>query len=218
MKYFIFSIDDGTVYDQKVIEIFNRYHIKGTFNLNSGLNDFVWYLNEMPIVRLNLRDNADLYKGHEVASHSLTHPHLTMCPGEIIVKEVGEDITNLRDIFNRDITTFAFPFEDSDERCVDIIKHLHNIKCIRHSQIDQSFKFPEDLYHIKITSLDVNEAVALVDKFIENEEAELFVFVSHAYDFEVNQTYDKLEELCQKVTSNDDIKVITMSELARVIW
>ncbi len=218
MKYFIFSIDDGTVYDQKVIEIFNRYHIKGTFNLNSGLNDFVWYLNDMPIVRLNLRDNADLYKGHEVASHSLTHPHLTMCPGEIIVKEVGEDITNLRDRFNRDITTFAFPFEDSDERCVDIIKHLHNIKCIRHSQIDQSFKFPEDLYHIKITSLDVNEAVELVDKFIENEEAELFVFVSHAYDFEVNQTYDKLEELCQKVTSNDDIKVITMSELARVIW
>ena len=218
MKYFIFSIDDGTVYDQKVIEIFNRYHIKGTFNLNSGLNDFVWYLNEMPIVRLNLRDNADLYKGHEVASHSLTHPHLTMCPGEIIVKEVGEDITNLRDIFNRDITTFAFPFEDSDERCVDIIKHLHNIKCIRHSQIDQSFKFPEDLYHIKITSLDIIEAVELVDKFIENEEAELFVFVSHAYDFEVNQTYDKLEELCQKVTSNDDIKVITMSELARVIW
>ena len=218
MKYFIFSIDDGTVYDQKVIEIFNRYHIKGTFNLNSGLNDFVWYLNDMPIVRLNLRDNADLYKGHEVASHSLTHPHLTMCPGEIIVKEVGEDITNLRDIFNRDITTFAFPFEDSDERCVDIIKHLHNIKCIRHSQIDQSFKFPEDLYHIKITSLDIIEAVELVDKFIENEEAELFVFVSHAYDFEVNQTYDKLEELCQKVTSNDDIKVITMSELARVIW
>ena len=218
MKYFIFSIDDGTVYDRKVIEIFNRYHIKGTFNLNSGLNDFVWYLNDMPIVRLNLRDNADLYKGHEVASHSLTHPHLTMCPGEIIVKEVGEDITNLRDIFNRDITTFAFPFEDSDERCVDIIKHLHNIKCIRHSQIDQSFKFPEDLYHIKITSLDIIEAVELVDKFIENEEAELFVFVSHAYDFEVNQTYDKLEELCQKVTSNDDIKVITMSELARVIW
>lgn len=218
MKYFIFSIDDGTIYDKKVVDIFNRFGVKGTFNLNSGLDDFVWYKDESPIRRLVLKDNVHLYDGHEIASHSLTHPHLTMCPGEEIVRQVGEDITNLKAIFNRDVYSFAFPFEDSDERCVDIIKHLHNIKCIRHSQIDQSFKYPKDLYHIKITSLDVNEAVALVDNFIENEEAELFVFVSHAYDFEVNQTYDKLEELCQKVTSNNDIKVITMSELARVIW
>ncbi len=218
MKYFIFSIDDGTIYDEKVIEIFNRYHIKGTFNLNSGLDDFVWYLNDMPIKRMNLREVHQLYNGHEVASHSLTHPHLTMCPGEIIVKEVGEDIINLRDIFNRDINTFAFPFEDSDERCIDIIKHIHNIKCIRLSQIDQSFKFPEDLHHIKITSMDVNEAINLVNNFIENEEAELFVFVSHAYDFEVNQTYEVLEELCQKVSTNEEIKIITMSQLEKEIW
>ena len=32
MKYFIFSIDDGTIYDKKVIDIFNKYGIKGTFN------------------------------------------------------------------------------------------------------------------------------------------------------------------------------------------
>ncbi len=70
MKYFIFSIDDGTIYDQKVIDIFNRYHIKGTFNLNSGLGDYVWYLNDMPIRRLKLEDNASLYDGHEVTSHS----------------------------------------------------------------------------------------------------------------------------------------------------
>ena len=217
MKYFIFSIDDGTIYDKKVIEIFNRYGIKGTFNLNSGLDGFVWYLNGRPIERLYLKENPSLYDSHEVASHSLTHPHMTMCPGEIIVKEVGEDIVNLETIFNREVYTFAFPFEDSDERCVDIIKHLHNIKVIRHSEIDQSFKFPEDLLHIKITSLDVNEALWLVDQFIEDDEAELFTFVSHAYDFEVNETYDKLEELCQKLKANKNIKVITMSELTKKI-
>ena len=56
MKYFIFSIDDGTVYDKKVIEIFNKYNIKATFNLNSGLDNFVWYLGEKPIHRLNLQE------------------------------------------------------------------------------------------------------------------------------------------------------------------
>ena len=217
MKYFIFSIDDGTIYDEKVIKIFNKYGIKGTFNLNSGLGDFVWYLGEMPIKRFNLQEHADLYKGHEIASHSLTHPHMTMCPGEEIVRQVGEDVTNLERLFGREVNTFAFPFHDSDDRCVDIIKHVHNIKVIRHSIEDKSFKFSEDPLHVKITSLNINEALWLVDDFIKDKDAELFVFVSHAYDFEVNQAYDKLEELCKKVKACKDVKNITMSELAKKI-
>lgn len=216
MKYFIFSIDDGTIYDRKVIDIFNKYHIKATFNLNSGLGNFVWYLGDKPIERFDLSKESHLYDGHEVASHSLTHPHMTMCPSEEIVRQVGEDIVNLENIFKREVHTFAFPFHDMDERCIEIIKHLHNIKVIRISEIDQSFKMP-DIYHVKITSLDVNEAVNLIDDFIKDENAELFVFVSHAYDFEVNNTYDKLEELCQKVIAQKDIKIITMGELEKEI-
>ena len=216
MKFFIFSIDDGTIYDKKVIDIFNKYHIKATFNLNSGLGNFVWYLDGKPIERFDLSKNPHLYDGHEVASHSLTHPHMTMCPNEEIVRQVGEDIVNLEKIFKRDVHTFAFPFHDADDRCINIIKHLHNIKIIRISDLDQSFKMP-DRYHVRITSLNVDEAVNLVDDFIKDETAELFVFVSHAYDFEVNHTYDKLEELCQKVISQNDIKIITMGELEKEI-
>lgn len=216
MKFFIFSIDDGTIYDKKVIDIFNKYHIKATFNLNSGLGNFVWYLDGKPIERFDLNKNPHLYDGHEVASHSLTHPHMTMCPNEEIVRQVGEDIVNLEKIFKRDVHTFAFPFHDADDRCINIIKHLHNIKIIRISDLDQSFKMP-DRYHVRITSLNVDEAVNLVDDFIKDETAELFVFVSHAYDFEVNHTYDKLEELCQKVISQNDIKIITMGELEKEI-
>lgn len=216
MKYFVFSIDDGTIYDKKVIEIFNRYNIKATFNLNSGLDDFVWYLNDQPIERLKLPYCVKLYKGHEIASHSLTHPHLTMCPGDDIVREVGDDILNLERIFDRKITTFAFPFEDFDDRCISIIKHLHNIDTIRLSEVDDSFKLPIDDYHIKITSLDINDALVKFDRFINDEHATLFVFVSHGYDFYVNKTFDKLEELCQKVANNKNIKVITMSEIKTI--
>ena len=78
MKYFIFSIDDGTVFDKQVIDIFNRYHIKATFNLNSGLGNFVWENQGIPIKRFDLEKDYQIYEGHEVASHTLTHPHLTM--------------------------------------------------------------------------------------------------------------------------------------------
>ena len=216
MKYFILSIDDGTIYDKKVIEIFNKYNIKGTFNLNSGLDDFVWYLNDKPIERLSLKDNVDLYKGHEVASHSLTHPHLTQCSGEHIVYEVGQDIVNLENIFHQQINTFAFPFHDLEERCIDVIKHLHNIKVIRISEIDISYQIT-DLHHVKITSLDIHDALNRFDEFVNDPNAKLFVFVSHAYDFEVNNTYQKLEELCKRVSENKTIKNITMRELEKEV-
>ena len=35
-KIVTFSIDDGTLDDFKVVEIMNRYGIKGTFNINSA--------------------------------------------------------------------------------------------------------------------------------------------------------------------------------------
>ena len=214
MKYFVFSIDDGTIYDEKVIEIFNRHHISASFNLNSGLGDFVWYNEGRPVRRFNLETAKDLYRGHEIASHSLTHPHMTQCPGEIVAKEVGEDIDNLERVFEKEINTFAFPFEDSDERCISIIKYIRNIKVIRLSDIDRSFHFPEDPYHIRITSLDVNDALSILDDFIEKDDAELFVFVSHAYDFEFNDAYSRLDELCKRVSASEQIKVITMNQLA----
>ena len=217
MKYFIFSIDDGTIYDKKVIDIFNKYHIRATFNLNSGLDDFVWYLGEKPIERLKLPECVDLYYNHEIASHSLTHPHMTWCPDEIIYKEVNEDIINLERIFHKEISTFAFPFEDSDDRCINIIKNIRDIKIIRLSDIDRSFQLPSDRHHVKITSLDVNDALEILGEFEKNEDAKLFVFVSHAYDFEVNNTYEKLEELCEKVSSNKGIEIITMGELLSII-
>ena len=217
MKYFIFSIDDGTVFDKDVLDIFKKYGIKATFNVNSGLFPFIWFNQGIPIERFDLNIKKYLYEGHEIASHSLTHPHLTECPGEVIAKEVGEDVLNLDKIFGTTIKTFAFPFSDWDERCINIIKHIHNLKVIRLSDIDTSFRFPKDLYHVKITSMEIYDALVKFDDFIIDKEAQLFVFVSHGYDFYMTHSYKQLELLCQKVKKEKDIEIITMSELTKII-
>ena len=36
-KAITFSFDDGVTQDVRLIEILNRYHLKGTFNINSEL-------------------------------------------------------------------------------------------------------------------------------------------------------------------------------------
>ena len=214
MKYFILSIDDGTIYDRRVVEILNRHHIKGTFNLNSGLDDFVWYNEGRPVRRLSLPDSIHLYDGHEIASHSLTHPHLTGCSDDHIGYEVGVDKENLERIFSREITSFAFPFEDFDDRCIKRIRRIDGFRAIRVSELDRSFRLPMDPYHIKITSMDVKEALDLFPRFLEDKGAELFTFVSHGYDFEFNDTYILLEGLCELVEQHLDVTSIHTSQLA----
>ena len=212
MKYFIFSIDDGTVYDKKVIDIFNKYHIRATFNLNSGLQDFVWYQDDKPVERLKLFENRHIYDNHEVASHSLTHPYLTSLSDEDVYHEVKEDIDNIERIFDRKVTTFSFPFDYFDERTINIIKSV-GIKQIILPEIDDSFKLPSDLFHIKVTSWNIDDALEKVDRFIRDKNAEIFIYLSHSYDYEFASSYDKLEKLCELVTSHKEIKVVTLNKL-----
>ena len=212
MKLFVFAIDDGTVFDKKVIVIFNKHGIKATFNLNSGLQDFVWNKNHLEVRRLNLNENKNIYDGHEVASHSLTHPYLTSLSDEDVYQEVKQDIDNLKNIFNRDIKTFSFPFDGYDERTINIIKSL-GITHIILPDIDESFKYPVDTYHIKVTSWNINDALDKVNRFIEDDQAEIFIYLSHSYDYEYDNSYDKLEELCRVVTTNKDIKIINIKDI-----
>ena len=55
-KVFVLSFDDGTIWDQKLIDLLNQYQIPGTFNLNSGLEDFVWEFEGKPVIRQRLSD------------------------------------------------------------------------------------------------------------------------------------------------------------------
>lgn len=212
MKRFVFAIDDGTVFDKKTIAIFNKYGIKATFNLNSGLQDFVWWKDWLEVRRLNLEENKSIYEGHEVASHSLTHPFLTSLSDEDVYREAKEDIDNLKNIFHRDIQSFSFPFDGFDERTIAIIKSL-GITHIILPAIDDSFAYPVDPFHVKVTSWDIDDALVKVQRFIADEKAELFVYLSHSYDYEYGGNYDKLEELCRIVCENDEIEILNIKDI-----
>ena len=216
MKYFVLSIDDGTVFDAKTIAILNRLGLHATFNLNSGLDDFVWYKDGFPIRRLKLSENVFLYKGHEVASHTLTHPYLDSCDDYEVIRQVKEDKSNLERIFNREVISFATPFETCREREINLIRDNTEIKDIRVSIIDESFSFPSSPYFIPCTCFDIHRANELLPSFLDKEGDALFVYAGHSYDFEVDRTWDLLETLLVKI-KEADVKVITMAELLPLI-
>ena len=103
MKIVSLSFDDGTIYDERFIKLLEKYDIKASLNLNSGLNDFVWHLDGKPIKRLNLEESSSLYKNQEVASHSFSHPYFSSLNDEQAIEEIRKDIFSLSRIFNRKI-------------------------------------------------------------------------------------------------------------------
>ena len=91
-KYVTFSYDDGVKQDARFAEILNRYGLKCTFNLNSGLmpQDFTEGHRH-----LSLNEAKTVYAGHEIATHSLTHPHLENLTYDEICSQIREDSEKL---------------------------------------------------------------------------------------------------------------------------
>ena len=215
-KYFLLSFDDGTIYDRRFVELLNRYRMKGTFNLNSGPEDFVWYYEDrFPVRRQILSEVGDLYRGHEIASHSLHHHWLNTLTPPQISREIGEDCERLKKYFGLEEIGFGVPFTACGEREIRIIRKL--TRYIRLSEFAESYELPQDPYHIPIHGLyndaDIREKIAA---FAESDpEDSLFVMAGHSYELEVLDHWDYIENLLQYICSFGFENLTTMEFVNR---
>lgn len=210
-KIFLLSFDDGTIYDKRFVELLNRYHIKCTFNLNAGLEDFVWYYEDkFPIRRQLLSETVEQYRGHEIASHSLHHHWLNTLTPPQLRREVEEDCIALKAIFGVQDIGFGVPFTACGDREIRLLRKF--VRYIRLSEMSDSFALPEDPYHIPIHGLyndpDIREKIA---RFAENGLSEsLFVMAGHSYELEVLEHWEYMESLLQYIRSFDFEIMTTM--------
>lgn len=219
MKYIIFSVDDGTVFDARMVELMNKYHIKGTFNLNSGLDDFVWYYNnEIKIPRLRLNDFIWLYEGHEISSHSLTHPHLDDLDYENLLKEVYEDKNRLEFIFKRKISGFATPFDTYNENVINVVRGA-DFKYCRLPKKTDSFIHNEDRHHIEVNAIsEEDDLIKVIDELVNDKnDNSLCIIATHSYEYYVNNSWDYLEKVFAYVNKNN-IKSIKTEEALELFF
>ena len=210
-KYFLLSFDDGTIYDRRFVELLNKYHFKGTFNLNSGLEDFVWhYEDRFPVRRQILSEVGDLYTGHEIASHSLHHHWLNTLTPPQISREIGEDCKTLKQIFGLSEIGFGVPFTACSEREIRIIRKY--VRYIRLSEFAETFALPKDPYHIPIHGLYNDPHIReKITRFAETDQEDaLFVMAGHSYELEVLQDWDYMEELLQFIACFEFENMTTM--------
>ena len=209
-KIVLLSFDDGAVQDARLVQLLNKYGIPATFNLNSGLEDFVWEYEGKPVIRQKLSEVAEQYRGHEIASHSLHHYRLETLPPPQLRREVEEDCKTLKSIFGVKELGFAVPFTVCGEREIHIIRRF--VRYIRLSEFADSFELPADPYHIPIHGLyndpDIREKI---EAFAGSElPVSLFVMAGHSYELDMLNHWTYLEELLQFLRSFDFEFMTTM--------
>ena len=215
-KAVTFSYDDGVTQDIRLIEIFNKYGLKGTFNLNSGfLGQSGSLLREGQTVSHNKNKAQDvraIYAGHEVASHTLTHPFLPSLPDDEIVRQVEEDRKRLSELCGYEVVGFAYPCggDNYDARVSGILAEKTGVKYARTIVSSFSFEKQENLLEFKPTVYhhrEFDRMFELAERFLaaNPEEPQIFYIWGHAYEFDIFDQWDRMEEFCRLIAGHDDV-------------
>lgn len=208
-KALTFSYDDGISQDIRLVEILNKYGMKCTFNLNSGIMNEKgnFQINDVPITRMTPEGLAELYRGHEIAVHTLTHPNLLELSDEEVRREIAEDKSALESLFGCEICGMAYPYGTFDERVIGIAKEC-GIKYSRTVIDAPDFALQNNLMEFKATCHHRNPRVfELLEEFLayKGDAPAMFCLWGHSYEFDVNNNWELIEEFCKKASGHSDI-------------
>lgn len=213
-KAFTMSYDDGVFDDIRLIEIMNRNGIKGTFNINYGYASKEAGESARP--RIPLEEIKEVYKGHEIATHTWSHPTIARCPAPMIAEEILKDRKGLESVTNAPVRGHAYPNGSYSKEVIDIFKNL-GIAYGRVVETTGSFDLPEDPMVWKGTCrhADAN-CLALAQEFVDFKKKQylkLMYVWGHSYEYSEHDNWYIAEELCKLVGNRDDIWYATNIEI-----
>ncbi|MBQ8174578.1 MAG: polysaccharide deacetylase family protein [Clostridia bacterium] len=222
-KILTFSYDDGVLQDKRLIELFDRYGMKATFNLNSELLGKPHSLTidgkQIAHDKIEPGDVRSVYAGHEVAAHTLTHPRLPTLPDEEVIRQVEQDRKKLSELCGYEVVGFAYPCggENYDGRVSSLIREKTGIRYCRTIISSHSFDPQENLYEFKPSVYHNGEwdkLFSLGEEFLSlsTEERKVFYVWGHSYEFDIHDTWGRFEEFLKMMSGKDDILYATNRE------
>ena len=224
-KFLTFSYDDGVTQDKRLVKIFDKYHMRATFNLNSELLGTPGYLRRENMWighnKIEPGEVEGLYKDYEVAAHTLTHPFLPDLDDNEIIRQVEQDRKNLEQLIGRGIVGLAYPGGgiggiNSNEHIAELLRQHTKIKYARTTICNYSFDIQENLLEFKPTvyHLEFDKMMELGEEFIKltPEEPKVFYVWGHSYELDYHDGWVELEKFCKMMSGHEDIFYATNRE------
>lgn len=215
------SYDDGVEQDIRLVSILNKYGLKSTFNINTGLFTEEGHIFKEGQIhrRMTEKTTVELFgnQPHEVAVHGLTHPWLDKLPSSAVVYEIEKDKENIEKLFGTIARGMAYPFGAYNDEVVDVISKV-GIVYSRTVSKNYSFDLPKEWlrWHPTIHHTDAR-LPELTDKFLtekkQGTEPWLFYLWGHSYEFEEFNNWNVIETFAEKVGHHDDIWYATNIEV-----
>jgi len=223
MKAITFSYDDGVTQDKKLIDILNRYGLKATFNINSQLlgkeNTLEIECQNINHTKIKRSEIKDVYEGHEVAVHTLTHPNLTKLDESEIIRQVEEDRKNIEALVGYNVVGMAYPCGgiNNNDYVAKVIKDNTKIRYSRTITSTHRFDLQDNLLRFNPTvhHMKWDEMFILADRFINLNAItpQIFYIWGHSYEFDIHNTWSRFDEFCSLISNKEEIFYGTNREI-----
>jgi peptidoglycan/xylan/chitin deacetylase (PgdA/CDA1 family) len=206
------SFDDGHIYDIQLVELFNKYGIKGTFHLNS--KQFGNKAKFTGRARLSKDEIKELYKGHEISCHGTVHTTMTQMPVQNMALDVLEDRRILEEICGYTFRGMSYPNGAYDKRTIEVLRSC-GIEYCRTIKSNGSEFLPDDFLEWHPTC-HYSAALELAKRLANNPRYGRMLYIwGHGFEIaEGKYDWDYVEELCKTLASNkEDIWFATNIEI-----
>lgn len=153
------TFDDGwTNQYTNALPMLQQLGIKSTFYIISGeLNDTPNYMTSTQV--------KDLFnKGHEIGSHSVSHPDLTTVSQTKLVNEMANSKTTLQNLIGVPVTNFAYPFGAYNSNTLSVGSQYYQSQRTVNGGLNTKDTF--NITQLKIYEVDSNISQAQVQGWI----------------------------------------------------
>ncbi len=223
-KAITFSYDDGVTQDIRLVELLNKYGMRATFNINSGLLGLDGQLVREGVGVLHNKikpeDVRHIYEGHEIAAHTLTHPQLSnVTDRDEVIRQVEQDRIALSEICGYEVVGFAYPGGGKNYNgfISEIIRNDTGVKYARTTDCNADFGVHrENLFEFKPTAFHLSDGIfELGEKFLSlpSDTDALFYIWGHSYEFDIHDDWARFEEFLQMISGREDVFYGTNKEV-----
>ena len=203
------SYDDGVIFDKKLIEIMDKYGLKGTFNINSGR-----YAKNEGERRMTEKTAYELYANshHEVAVHGVNHLSIGEVPIATGTMDIVNDRLNLEKTYGKQIRGMAYANGSVGDNAEQILT-CAGIRSSRTTKTTEKFDIPSNWLKLDPTCHHNNpRLMELAKEFVEYKQRDytpahrclLFYLWGHSYEFNDNNNWEIIEQFASYVGGRDE--------------
>lgn len=113
----------------------------------------------------------DFYNaGHEICSHTITHPDLTTVSDETLVAELADSRSFLESVIGVPVPNFATPFGAYNEHVNEVIRGLYQ----SHRTVDEGYNSKDnlDIYRLKVQNMKPTTTLAEFEEWVNKAKAD----------------------------------------------